>query len=139
MEFTDNFSSINLLVVFGATLASNLLGGLWYSPILFGKPWRKLTKSNGDSEDILGVSAGVFIAGFVLTLVAASLLAALIGPGADGKEGARLGALIGVCFIFTSMGTTNLFERNPIQLVMIHSGFHTFSFCTMGFIIGQWS
>ena len=39
MDFTINFGAINLLVVFGATVASNLLGGIWYSPLVFGKLW----------------------------------------------------------------------------------------------------
>jgi hypothetical protein len=31
---------INWLAVLAAAAASFLLGGLWYSPILFAKPWQ---------------------------------------------------------------------------------------------------
>jgi hypothetical protein len=36
------------------------------------------------------------------------------------------------------MGSTNLFERRPITLILINSGYHVVSLCLMGFIIGTW-
>jgi uncharacterized membrane protein len=136
MEFTENFSSINLLVVFGAVIAANLIGGLWYSPVLFGKIWRAANRSGEATGE---VAIGVFISSFVLHLIAASCLAAFMGPAATGQDGARLGALVGVAFVFTAMGSTNLFEKRPISLVFINSGFNTVVLAVMGFIIGQWS
>jgi hypothetical protein len=137
MDFTQNFAAINLLVVFGATIAANLLGGLWYSPIVFGKPWRALTGKAAPSGEV-GGTVGVFISSFVLHLIAASLLAALLGVNAGAQEGARLGALIGFGFVFTAMGATNLFEQRPIPLVLINSGYHIVSLSVMGLIIGKW-
>lgn len=137
MDFTDNFSSINLLVVFVATLVSNLLGGLWYSPIFLGKPWRAaLSKKPQASADTNMV--GVFISSFVLHLLAASMLAAMLGPSAGAIEGIQLGTLIGFTFVFTAMGATNLFEQRPISLILINSGYHIVSLGLMGFIIGTW-
>ena len=119
-------------------IAANLLGGLWYSPLLFGKPWRALSGiSRGDST--MGAPAGVFVASFTLFLISASLLAALLGPNAGGQDGARLGALIGVSFVFTAMGATNLFEHRPLPLILINAGYHIVALSIMGFIIGQWS
>jgi hypothetical protein len=137
MDFTQNFSTINLLIVFGATIAANLLGGLWYSPMLFGKPWRALSGKTSPSGEV-GGTVGVFISSFVLHLIAASLLAALLGTNAGAQEGARLGALIGFGFVFTAMGATNLFEQRPILLVLINSGYHIVSLAVMGLIIGRW-
>ena len=137
MDFTVNFAAINLLVVFGATVAANLLGGLWYSPILFGKPWRAANKMGPATGD-MGGSAGIFIASFVLHLMSASMLAALLGPSAGAQDGMRLGALIGVVFVFAAMGSTNLFEHRPLYLILINSGYHIVSLCLMGFIIGTW-
>ena len=137
MDFTVNFAAINLLVVFGATVAANLLGGVWYSPLLFSKPWRAANKM-GPSTGDMGGSVGVFISSFVLHLLSASMLAALLGPSAGAQDGMRLGALIGVVFVFAAMGSTNLFERRPITLILINSGYHVVSLCLMGFIIGTW-
>jgi hypothetical protein len=137
MDFVTNFSTIDVLVVFGATVAATLLGGVWYTPLLFGKPWREANGMAAATGD-MGNSIGTFISSFVLFLIAASLLAALLGPSASGGDGVKLGALIGFGFVFTAMGVTNLFEHRPFILVLINSGFHIASLALMGFIIGSW-
>lgn len=138
MDFTINFGAINLLVVFAATVAGNLLGGLWYSPLVFGKPWARannLSLGNYDGDRNI---PGIFISSFILQLVAASMIAALLGPNSTGVEGMQLGSLIAVAFVFTAMGMTNLFERRPIYLILINSSYHIASFTLIGFIIGTW-
>jgi hypothetical protein len=37
-----DFSTINYLAVLVAALSTFVLGGLWYSPMLFGKAWMQL-------------------------------------------------------------------------------------------------
>ena len=137
MDFVTNFSTINVLVVFAATVAATLLGGVWYTPLLFGKPWRAANRMGAATGD-MGNSIGTFISSFVLFLIAASMLAALLGPSSSGGDGIKLGALIGFAFVFTAMGITNLFEHRPLSLVLINSGFHIASLALMGFIIGTW-
>ena len=138
MDFTINFSAINVLVVFAATLAANILGGLWYSPLLFGKLWRSISNLPHLSAPG-GVPVGAFISGFILQLIAASLLAALLGPNAGGVDGLQFGLLVGFAFVFTALGITNLFEHRSIGLILINSGYHTAALGLMGFIIGHWS
>jgi hypothetical protein len=139
MDFTINFGAINLLVVFAATVAGNLLGGLWYSPLVFGKPWARANNLNlGNYAGDRNIP-GIFISSFILQLVAASMIAALLGPNSTGVEGMQLGSLIAVAFVFTAMGMTNLFERRPIHLILINSSYHIASFTLMGFIIGTWN
>jgi len=43
-------SNMNWLAIIVAALANFLLGGLWYSPILFGKRWQK--ENNLSDEDL---------------------------------------------------------------------------------------
>jgi len=137
MDFTINFSAINWLVVFAATLVANLLGGLWYSPLMFSKPWRAAS-SMEESAGEIGSSSGTFVASFILHLISASLLAALLGPSATAVEGLQLGALIGFSFVLTAMGVTNLFEHRRSILILINSGYHIVSLSLVGYIIGQW-
>ena len=139
MDFTINFAAINLLVVFGATVAGNLLGGLWYSPFLFGKPWAKANGITLGKYDDNANIPGVFVSSFILQLFAASMIAGLLGINKGGLEGAQLGTLLAFSFVFTAMGMTNLFERRPIHLILINSGYHFVSFGLMGFIIGTWN
>lgn len=136
MDFTINFGAINLLVVFMATVASMLAAALWYSPFVLGRPWRR-ANNMGPSEPMQNPAKTMTLA-FLLQLVAASLLAALLGPSAGGGTGVQLGTLIGFSFVFTALGMTNLFERRPLILILIHSAFHVVSLGLMGFIIGTW-
>ncbi|MBT8421625.1 MAG: DUF1761 domain-containing protein [Gammaproteobacteria bacterium] len=137
MDFTINFDAINLLVVFAATVVANILGGLWYSPFLFGNIWRKALGKTGQPEPMTN-PAGTFIAGFVLQLIAASLLAAMLGPGAGAAEGIQLGTLLAFAFVFTATALNNLFERRTLIIIFVNAGYHVVAMGCMGAIIGTW-
>jgi hypothetical protein len=40
---------VNVWAVLAATASSFVLGGLWYSPLLFGRPWNR---ANGSPETV---------------------------------------------------------------------------------------
>ncbi len=138
MDFTINFANINLLIIFGATLASNFLGGLWYSPFLFGKPWAAANNIKlGESG--MGSAPVTFVLAFVFQMFIASMIAALLGNAStvDGMEGAQLGSLMATCFVLPAMGVTNLFEQRSFTLIAINVSYHVASFTLMGYIIGS--
>jgi hypothetical protein len=137
MDFTINFGAINLLVVFGATVAANVLGGLWYAPFLFGKPWAKANNIKLGEQGLQNAPV-VFTAAFIMQLFAASMIAGLLGTNSSGVEGIQLGTIIAFCFVLTAMGVTNLFERRPIHLIAINVSYHVVSYGLMGYIIGTW-
>ena len=136
MYFTENFGAINLLVVFGATVASNILSGLWYAPFAFGKIWQR--GMNIPTPTNMANAPATFITAFILQLVAASMIAAMLGPNAGGSDGLQLGMIVAVAFVLTSMGATNLFEKRPFSVIAVNISFHIASFSLMGFIIGTW-
>lgn len=137
MDFTINFDAINLVVVFAATVAAIFVGGLWYAPFLFGRLWYSIS-GKSETEGTSFNPTATFVSSFVLQLVAASLLAAILGPNAGTLVGIQLGTLIGLGFVFTSLGITNLFERRPLLLVLIKAGHHIVALGVMGAIIGTW-
>jgi len=65
---------INLLAVLIAAVSSFIIGGLWYSPLLFDKAWRR---EAGVTEETLkaGNMALIFSCAFVLTLLASLVFA----------------------------------------------------------------
>lgn len=136
MDFTVNFDSINYLAVFVATLIANLLGGIWYAPFAFGKVWKSAARITADTP--MSNPAATFTAGFVLQLIAVSLLAALIGPSSSGIEGLQLGSLLGFGFVFTALSITNLFERRPVPLILVNASYHVATMAVVGFILGSW-
>lgn len=138
MEFTLNFTSMNLLVLFGATVAANILGALWYSPFAFGKPWRAAA-GLGEGSGSMGNPVGTFMTAFILQFFAACMIGGLAGNNAGFTDGSRLGALLGFSLVFTAVGMINLFEARPKRLVLIHGGYHITALALMGGIIGQWN
>ncbi len=50
MEMQDALTHLNWLAIVVAALSTFLIGGLWYSPLLFGKQWMS---ENNFTEDEL--------------------------------------------------------------------------------------
>ena len=138
MGFTVNFAAVNLLVVFGAAVAGMLWGALWYSPLLAGPKWQELGQVEASAAGVANAPS-TFTAAFVLQVLAASLLAGLLGPVASGMEGLQLGSLIGLCIVMPAVGTINLFEKRSTLLAGIHLVYQIGALSLMGFIIGRWS
>jgi hypothetical protein len=127
----------NFLAALVAAFSTFLVGGLWYSPLLFAKPWMKAVGiQEGDLKQGMG---RVFGGSFVLSLIGAVNLAFFL---ADGKPnvvwGMTAGALAGIGWVSTALGTTYLFERRPLKLYLIDAGYHAVSFVIMGAILGAW-
>jgi uncharacterized protein YneF (UPF0154 family) len=129
---------INHLAVVTAALASFVIGGVWYSPLLFHKAWMDANRFN--EEELKNASMGkIFGVSFVLSLIMAYNLAAFLG-GADTTVawGATAGALAGIGWVALSIGVLGLFERRTLKYVLINGGYFSVSFIAMGAIIGAW-
>jgi len=127
--------SINWLAVLAATVAAFVLGGLWYSPALFGKRWQALT---GLSDEILkaGNPALIFGGSFVLAFIASAMFAMFLGPKPGFGFATGAGIAAGLCWVATSYGINGLFERKPLALVLINAGYHTLQFSLIGLMLG---
>lgn len=130
-------SSINVWAIVVAALSSFLLGGLWYSPILFAKPWMV---ANGLSEEELKKTnpAKIFGPSLLLSLVMAANLALFLGPKATAGFGLAAGAAAGFGWVAASTAITYLFERKPLKLFLINGGYQAITLTMMGGILGAW-
>lgn len=128
---------INWLAVLAAAFSAFMLGGLWYSPILFGKSWQRMA---GLSDEQLrgGNQAVIFGGAFVLALIAAAMFAIFLGPRPGFGFAFGAGASAGMCWVATSFGINALFERKPLCLTLINGGYHTLQFTLIGAILGLW-
>ena len=127
---------VNYLAVLLAALSSFMIGGLWYSPLLFQKSWMA---ANGQSEERLrsGNPAIVFGGAFLLNLVAAFVLALWLKErAADIQDAASAGFAVGLGLVATSIGVIYLFERRPLALWLVNGGYAAVLFTAMGAIIG---
>ena len=126
---------INLWAVLTATVASCVLGGLWYSKLLLGRVWRR---EAGIDEAEASNPIKVFGLAFVFTLISAAALSWLLGPYPNIIEGIRTGLVVGVGFVACSFGVNYQFSQKSGKLLSIDAGFHILQFLVMGIILSLW-
>lgn len=136
MELAINFSNINWLAVMVATVLGFLLGGCWYSPILFGRFLPNLY-TNVESRAERNLSS-IFVLSFALLWFSASFLAGLLGTSASTSDGIYVGLAIGLFFVFPAQAIAAVFGARPIPIVFINGGYFILCFAAMGAIIGTW-
>ena len=129
---------INYLAVIAAALSTFVIGGVWYSPLLFQQSWMSANSlSMADLKK--GGEARIFGGAFVLSLIMAFNLAAfLAGPDTTVAWGATAGALAGVGWVALGIAVIALFERRPLAYVLINGGYWAVAFTIMGAILGAW-
>ena len=129
---------INWIAVLAAAVSAFVLGGLWYSPVMFGRAWMA---ANGLSDQDLrkGSMGKIFAIAFVLALVMAANLAMFLAqPGTTASWGAAAGFLAGFGWVALAIGMIALFERRSWKYVLINAGYMTVAFIVMGLILGAW-
>ena len=131
------FPLINYWAVIVASVSTFALGSLWYSPLMFEKPWMKelgFTKEGMENANMLKI----FGITFILMFIIAFNLAAFIGTESDWKSGMMAGALAGIGWVAAAIGVNYLFERKSFRFFMINAGYMAVSFTIMGAILGAW-
>ncbi len=130
--------NINHLAVVVAAISTFVLGGLWFSPILFGKAW--MAENNFTDEDLKkGNMARIFGLSLIWALIMAYNLAFFLGdPSIDVKMGALYGFLTGFGWVAMAIFTIGLFERKSWRYMLINAGYMIVSFTIMGVILGAW-
>lgn len=129
-------ADLNWLAILVAAIAAFVLGGIWYSPKLFGTAWMQdvgLTEESAAESNM----ALIFGGAFVLILIAAIFLGATIS-NSDWLGGLHTGLVVGVAWVATAYGVTYLFERRPLRLFLVNAGYNIVLFALMGAIIGAW-
>lgn len=128
---------LNYLAILVAALSSFLIGGIWYSPAVFGVAWMK---ENGLTEEKLKERSmpKVFGLAFLLALIASFNLVMFLGPDTDISSGALYGFLAGIGWVATFVGTHYLFEKRSLRLFLINAGYSVVALTVMGLILGAW-
>lgn len=130
-------SNINWLAILVAGISAFVLGGIWYSPALFGKVWMK---ENGMTvQDVQKGNKGkIFGWSFILSLIiAANLGMFLADPKIDLAMAAVYGLLTGL-WIFCGIAIVALFEQKSGRYIFINGGYMLVALGLMGAIIGAW-
>lgn len=131
------FHSLNWLAIIVAAISAFVIGGLWYSPLMFVKRWMKETGITPDPDKRQNMLI-IFGLALLLSLIAAFFLAMFIGPKAGAGFGAMAGFMAGVGWVITFMGISYLFESRTFVHFLINAGYSVLSLTIMGLIIGAW-
>jgi len=136
---------VNLLAVLVAATSTMIVGFLWYSPILFAKPWMR--EMGYDPEDKARIkemqkSAGPAYAGsFVASLISAFVLALFFHWLR--VSGIHYGLItsfhVWLGFVATVQFTDALFQKKSMKLFAINTGFQLLCFLAMGAILASWT
>ncbi len=116
-----------------AAAAYWVLGALWYSPILFGNYWLKLSKIKPDPEYMMGV----MIKGFILSLIgAAGLMCFQYRLGiTDPVKGLLLGLTAWVGIVFPVRAQALVYEGYSVNLFTLNAAYNLSGFMLMGLIL----
>ncbi len=133
---------INIWSVIIAAVVAFLISAIWYSPILFGTEWMALSGCT-DKDVSNAKSKGVitfYIVQFIVTLVMFIVLGfAMNFAGVDTtSDGAIIGILAWLGFIFPGHVGALMWERRPVKLVLINTVCSLLTLVVGGAIIGAW-
>lgn len=131
---------INYAAVLVSAIASTVVGALWYSPLLFGKLWMRLSGFSGAAMPEKSDVAKLYAASFMADIVTAGAVAILINAVNTFTvgEGLSLALLVWLGFVATTTLGTVLWERKPIALYILNNAFKLVSILIMAVILSVW-
>lgn len=133
-----DISTLNWWAVLIAAFTNFMLGGLWYSPIMFGKIWQSENRLS-DEELQKGNMAKIFGFSFIWSLVMSFNLGMFLNDSnTDITWGLAAGFLAGFGWVASAIFIIGLFERKSMAYMLINAGYMILSFLLMGLIIGGW-
>jgi hypothetical protein len=130
---------INWLAVIAAAVINMIIGGIWYSPAMFGASWMALIGKR--REEIRGGAGRAYILAFIVALVFAYVLARFVryaGAHSLGR-GALIGFLAWIGFVATSGAGDVIFAGRPVKLYAITNGYQLVTFIINGALLAAWS
>lgn len=128
----------NHLALIVAAIILWLLGALWYSPVLFAKPWIAII-GRKSGEKPKGLAAGM-IGSFIGDLLLAFVLAHIIGwSGADTFAwGAFVGFIVWLGFVVGPLYPQSVYEGRPFTYFAINAGYWFVGLVGIGGILAVW-
>jgi hypothetical protein len=129
--------AVNWLAVIAAALSAFILGGIWYSPVLFGNAWMKENRFTLETVKA-GNKTKIFGWSLLLTLIMAVNLAMFLNtPDMTFLQGLTYGLLAGV-WVFCGIAIVALFELKAWLYILVNGGYCLVSLGLMGAILGAW-
>jgi len=139
-----HFMDVNLWAVLAAAMATMVVGFIWYSPMLFARPWMKLMGFDPDDKAKLAeLQAGAgksYAISFLASLASAFVLGKIIDIASVNTAvfGMKIGFAVWLGFVTTVQLTDMLFGRKAGKLYLINTGYQLVCYLAMGAILAVW-
>lgn len=133
--------SLSYLAILVSAFGSIVLGGLWYSPLLFGKAWVHLM---GWSHEQMEHHKKDATRGYLLTIITSLLTAYILAHFVDYTQantaalGAQTGFWVWLGFVATTMLGSFLWEGKKFSLYLINVAFQLVALVGMGILLAIW-
>jgi Protein of unknown function (DUF1761) len=123
-------ADINLWAVLVGVIASGLLGALWYSPLLFLRPWaRAAGREPAQGPAVYGIT-------FLTAIAAVLAFGWWAGPEPAVEDAVLDGFVVGLFFAAAGLGLHYAFAGRPLTLWLIDGGFQVARFVVLGVVFG---
>ncbi len=138
------FMGVNLWSVLAAAVATMILGFLWYSPLLFAKPWTLAMgydpNDKAKMEEMRKGAGKLYGITFIASLISAFVLGKVIEITTVNSVpyGMKIGFAVWLGFVTTVQLTSTLFKKRPIKLYWIDTGYQLVCYLVMGAILARW-
>ena len=138
------FMGVNLWSVLAAAVSSMILGFLWYSPLLFAKPWTLAMgydpNDKAKMEEMRKGAGKLYGITFIASLISAFVLGKIIEITTVNSifYGMKIGFAVWLGFVTTVQLTSTLFKKRPIKLYLIDTGYQLVCYLVMGAILARW-
>ncbi len=121
-----------------------ILGFLWYSPLLFAKPWTLAMgydpNDKAKMEEMRKGAGKLYGITFIASLISAFVLGKIIEITTVNSVpyGMKIGFAVWLGFVTTVQLTSTLFKKRPIKLYLIDTGYQLVCYLVMGAILARW-
>jgi hypothetical protein len=132
--------SLNPIAVLVVSIVAFLIGGLWFSPLLFVKAWMAEVNMTPEKVKAAGGGKSRMAVAFALTVVSTFALAVLVAVrhASSPVNGAEIGLFVGTVLVGARAATSDLFEMRSMRYFLIVTGHDVAQFTIVGAILGVW-
>jgi len=138
------FHHLNWLAILASAVATMVLGFIWYSPIIFAKPWmREMGYDPNDkakTQEMQKSAGRAYLGSFTASLISAFTLALFLHwLRVEGLHfGLATGFHVWLGFVATVQFTAALFAKQSMKLFAINTGYQLVCYLAMGAILTAW-
>jgi hypothetical protein len=121
-----------------SALAQWFLGAIWFSPVLFAKPWKAMVYPR--SEPAKGSMMAGMLVSFLGSLILCFVLAHVIywAGSTTVHWGALIGFIVWAGFIVAPLSAGHIYEGRPFNLFAINTGYWLLALVAAGIILSLW-